>query len=367
MLASHTTTAVRPRSAKPGATLERTAAFEATSYFSDPTPLTPPNTQVAAGSTYVVEALNDDITVWSRTGDLVQSTDPNSLFGVPAGYRFGEPRLVYDVSSQRWFLSGWASDSADDSIVYVAVVGIIGPERALVGVSVRDHDRRRSTDQPKLGVSDDKVVLSWNDYTNGSTVSGQETWVCSSRICSPAASVRYFTFLPDPTRFDIVPVDAVDRHSTEYLGVQQHVRASTAGRGPGVHRRSRRSASSPSPASPPTTRSRGTSRPRDDPDLRCRLPAAQPNGGSIETERRPVAVGGVAERNAVGHRERRLHRRRGRRSRACASSRSTRTEHRPCRSTPTSRSPGADLYYPAVTLDRSGNPYVVATVSSASI
>jgi hypothetical protein len=364
VLSSHAATAVSPKSAVAGATLERTAAFEGTSYFSDPTPLTPPNTQVAVGSTYVVEALNDDIAVWSRTGDLVQSTDPNSFFAVPAGYRFAEPRLVYDVMSQRWFISGWASDSTNDSIVYVAVSAAADPT-ARWSVYRLASTTGTLTDQPKIGVSDDKLVVTWNDFANGSTFSGQETWVVQKSDLLAGGSIRYYTFLPDPSRFNIVPVITMTASATEFLAYNNTCGQST-GTGSG----------SCTAGSPTLGLVSLTGTPADstvawnesDPAMKPTAvppPAEQRTGGVLDTgdDRLETAVWQNGTLWATAND-------------ACDPGGATHSCLRLIEVTTGTATvvqdadlalAGNDLYYPAITLDRSGNPFVVASVSSSSL
>ena len=364
VLSSHAGTAVSPNSAKSGVTLERTAAFEATSYFSDPTPLTPPNTQVAVGSTYVVEALNDDITVWSRTGDLVQSTDPNAFFSVPAGYRFAEPRLVYDVSSGRWFISGWASDSANDSIVYVAVSESSDPT-ARWSVYRLATTTGTLTDQPKIGVSDDKLVITWNDFANGSTFSGQETWVVQKSDLLAGGSIRYYTFLPDVSRFNIVPVITMTASSTEFLAYNNTCGQST-GLGSGSCTAGTSSLGLVSLTGTPADSTVVWN--ESDPAMKPTAvppPAEQRNGGALDTgdDRLETAVwqngtlwataNDACVPGGVTH--------------SCLRVIEVATGTATVLQDADLALAGNDVYYPAITLDRTGNPFVVASVSSASL
>src|SRR5579864_8891923 len=53
----------------------------------------PPDTQVAAGPDTVVEAVNSNLTVWSKGGTLLASGDLNTFFALPAGLNFSDPRI----------------------------------------------------------------------------------------------------------------------------------------------------------------------------------------------------------------------------------------------------------------------------------
>ena len=87
----------------------------------------PPDTQLAAGTAYLVEADNNALSVWSKSGALVSSADLNVFFNVPAGYRVTDPRILFDAESGRWFLSMLAFTATNDSKVYLAVSATSDP------------------------------------------------------------------------------------------------------------------------------------------------------------------------------------------------------------------------------------------------
>ncbi len=176
---------------------------------------TPPDTQLAAGPTYLLEMDNSAGSVWTKAGGLVSYFDLNSFFLVPVGYFFSDPRVVYDAISGRWFASGLSFDSSNDSHVYVAVSQSSDPTNTWF---VYDFGMVAGIvqDQPMTGVNDDKVVLSWNDYTSTSFI-GQETWVLQKSDMLSGGSVNYQRFLPDTTRFRVVPSQSLSSTSTEWL------------------------------------------------------------------------------------------------------------------------------------------------------
>src|SRR2546429_263573 len=66
----------------------------------------PPDTQLAAGTTQLVEMDNSTMSVWSKSGTRLASADLNAFFAVPTGLSFTDPRVLYDAGSGRWFASG---------------------------------------------------------------------------------------------------------------------------------------------------------------------------------------------------------------------------------------------------------------------
>lgn len=214
-------TAVSPLQAEQGVT-----SFPVMSYeeqisqicgpFSCDQAVQPPDTQLAAGPTYLLETLNDSGSVWTKSGGLVTSFDLNTFFPVPFGYSFSDPRDLYDPLSGRWFVSGLSFDSANDSQVYVAVSATSDPTGSWYTYTVESNTAGVLYDQPKIGVSSDKVVISWNDYSGGS-FTGQETWVLQKSDLLAGGAYYYWYFGPDPNRFDVVPSESLTSTSTEYL------------------------------------------------------------------------------------------------------------------------------------------------------
>jgi Bacterial Ig-like domain (group 1) len=184
-------------------------------------PPEPPDTQLAAGPTYLVEADNSTLSIWTKSGSLVKSYDLNTFFPLPPGFEFSDPRILYDAESRRWFLSGLTFDRANlDSEVFIGVSVTSDPTGAWnnypLGVTAGVlHD------QPMTGISSDKVVISWNDFSGSSittaTFSGQETWVLQKSDLLAGAAVRNVGFGPDPMRARPVPSQSLTQTTTEWL------------------------------------------------------------------------------------------------------------------------------------------------------
>jgi hypothetical protein len=126
--------------------------------------VTPPDTQVAAGPSHLVEMVNSSGSVWDKSGTLLTLFDLNVFFAVPPGSSFSDPRILYDRDSQRWFASGVAFvPSTLASVVVIDVSTTSNPLDKWVQYSAAKSSNLH--DQPKIGVSADKVVLSWNDFS----------------------------------------------------------------------------------------------------------------------------------------------------------------------------------------------------------
>ncbi len=204
--------------------------------------VTPPDTQVAAGSNVLVEMINASLSFWSKSGRFQKAIDLNqgTFFPVPSGWVFSDPRVMFDAQSGRWFASGVAFDpSTYNSETVLAVSTTSDPTKTWYTYTVAPSNATGCAngtlgtlhDQPRLGVSDDKVVLAWDDYLAegldtilGCIVTqfqytGAETWVIdkgqlmSAQIRQPCC----VAFGPDLNRFAIIPAQSLSSTTTEYL------------------------------------------------------------------------------------------------------------------------------------------------------
>src|SRR5207302_7434727 len=120
----------------------------------------PPDTQIAVGPDTVVETVNTNMSVWSKSGTLLEIVDLNLFYAPPPGFSVTDARILYDPQSNRFIESALALDAADDSIVELAVSQSSDPTAPWTRWQVK-RTTHVVMDQPKVGTSDDKVTLSW--------------------------------------------------------------------------------------------------------------------------------------------------------------------------------------------------------------
>ena len=176
----------------------------------------PPDTQLAAGPGHLVETLNDTITVWSKTGVLLDEGDLNTFFPVPVGYRISDPRVLYDAPSGRWLVSSMSFDSASGGQVYVAMSATSDPTGVWAIYTIASNTSGLLYDQPKLGVSDDKIVVSWNTFVGASFTGSQTAVIEKSDLLVPTTARTVVTAL-DVTRFSPVPAQALTSTPVAYV------------------------------------------------------------------------------------------------------------------------------------------------------
>jgi hypothetical protein len=148
-----------------GATLNNTGCCE------------PPDTQIAASSTRVLEPVNLTAFVFNHGGSNLGSFDLVSFMGLNQPNNFGsDPKVVYDQASDRWFM-----------VLMVCQQAACGGNWTTMGVNLAVsqtndpfgswliyqniysgnpfNDQGNLQDQPKLGFSGDKVTISDNVYS----------------------------------------------------------------------------------------------------------------------------------------------------------------------------------------------------------
>jgi hypothetical protein len=180
--------------------------------------VTPPDTQIAAGPNSLLEMVNSSGSVWTKSGGLVKIFDLNKFFPVPAGYTFSDPRVLYDAISNRWFASGVAFVTPSFGSVLVFGVSDTTDPAGTWHVYSADNSSNVTHDQPKIGVSADKVAFSFNDFLNAALFQGASTWVFGkAAMLAGASSIPGEAVGPDSRRVSIVPAIELTSTSTEFM------------------------------------------------------------------------------------------------------------------------------------------------------
>ncbi len=196
--------------------------------------LTPPDPQLAVGPNHVLEMINVVGRVFDRNGSVVQTFSLASFFGVPAGYRDTDPKIIYDALSDRWFASYVSfidhASGSDEGLLHLAISQTDDPTGAWNVYDVTFVNV--FPDYAGLGLTDDKVTLSANvfDIDGPPGVSpgcspfsgycGEQTIVIEkSDVLAgvPAGSVGTFLFPRNSSRFTVRPAHSLSSVSDQYL------------------------------------------------------------------------------------------------------------------------------------------------------
>jgi len=191
-------------------------------WFGPSQAVAPPDPQIAVGDTQFMEMVNDSGSIWSKsTGALVSSA---SLYGFfsdpsrPSTAGITDPRVFYDSAIQRWFASALGFTNAGESWVYLMRSDTSDPAGTWWFYTV-SHRTTTIQDQPKFGVTSDKVIMTWNDFNTSNAFTGSETVAIqkSDLGTGNAATVRWLTNGVDPSRFNLIPVQGPTLTPTGYL------------------------------------------------------------------------------------------------------------------------------------------------------
>jgi hypothetical protein len=161
----------------------------------------PPDTQVAAGPSHILEAVNLEVRVWEKGTRLVLSNYTIcSLFGRSCS-SLSDPKVRFDPISQRWFVvvinykitGSWliavSTDSTPTTFVRYQVNSASGT----------------FPDFPGLGMSQDKVVLTGNAFRSGNKFSGAEFVVLNKAQLVAGTTVSGTFFGPLSNAYTIQP------------------------------------------------------------------------------------------------------------------------------------------------------------------
>lgn len=177
----------------------------------------PPDVQVAVGPNHVAEFVNIAGEIWTKSGTSLSTFSLYSFFTIGNTHGITDPKILYDSQSGRWFAS--ILDTSTDTIV-LAVSTTNDP--TVSGWHIYNMTfGSNCPDQPILGISDDKIVLSGNDFTNNcsptSSFVGAQYVVLNKAQAVAGTSVSSQYSTPDSSRFSIHPVQSLSSTSTLYM------------------------------------------------------------------------------------------------------------------------------------------------------
>lgn len=172
---------------------------------------TPPDVQVGVGPSHVVEEVNVDRKIWDKTGSPITTIALATFYGTADS--MSDPKVLYDSVSGRWFSS--MLDVSANSI-FVAVSSTNDPTGTWTVYNFAQGSGFLP-DQPILGVSSDKVVVSSNDF-QGNTFKGAQYWVLNkSEMLSGLMSIHSATTMLTTSEASVHPVRALSSVTTEYM------------------------------------------------------------------------------------------------------------------------------------------------------
>ena len=177
----------------------------------NPCGCSPPDTNDAVGPRHVFEVANTAGIIYLKNGTVARNTFAlSAFFGVSAS--LSDPQVLFDTMSQRWFAS---------------IIDVTN-NRLLVAISTSNDPTRIFNiysalpvsflpDQPYIGTSNDKFVISTNDFS-GSTFAGVQYWIVNkAQLVNGSSTAQFSTNTPDSSMFTLRPVRHLTTTTEFYL------------------------------------------------------------------------------------------------------------------------------------------------------
>src|SRR5690242_11024352 len=185
----------------------------------------PPDNNLGVGPAHLFQMVN----IVGRTSDKAGSTAStfalNSFFQLDFLYSESDPKVIYDAASGRWFAT--YLEFADffpffsDSSIMLAVSQSSDPTGGFCIYKLGNPTSEAFLqDFPQVGVSDDKVVVSYNGFDFPLTTEvflGAGYYVLNKADLTSCAPVRSTRFAPDPTFNTLEPVQNLSPGSDAFL------------------------------------------------------------------------------------------------------------------------------------------------------
>lgn len=173
----------------------------------------PPDVQVAAGPSHIVEMVNLEMAVYSKQGLTNKTLALSSFFKTASSDFISDPKVLYDQLSTRWFAS--ILDVTTGS-VRAAVSSTSDPTG---NWTIYNLASSACPDQPTIGLSNDKFVASANDFTNqcNGGFAGAQYWVLNKSQMLTGSPVSFSSIGPNNGLLSAHPAQSLGSTTTQYL------------------------------------------------------------------------------------------------------------------------------------------------------
>ncbi len=181
----------------------------------NPCGCSPSDANVGVGTNHVFEMVNLAGIIYHKDGTLARGTFAlSNFFGLPTS-SMSDPEILYDAGSGRWFAS--VMDMPNGRVRFaVSTSGDPTGTWKLYSTPASSN----LPDQPFIGVSDDKFVISANDFAGGSTFIGAQYWIINkAKLVAAARKIPYYTNNPNPTFASVHPAQHLGSSSGQFYMV----------------------------------------------------------------------------------------------------------------------------------------------------
>ena len=184
----------------------------------------PPDPDIAAGPSDLLETVESTLSVFNRSGAILGSIDLNVFMNIPSGYTSSGPRVIYDAGSQRFWLTVGEvpislSCSATAEPVLVAVSASSNPF-PFTGWTIYTLPFATTGallgDEPGLGVSSNTVAVAFDDINCNAQFIGSEVDILQKTDYEHGSGSRSDAVFTD-SAFAPQPVQSFGATQTQYV------------------------------------------------------------------------------------------------------------------------------------------------------
>jgi hypothetical protein len=175
----------------------------------------PPDASVGVGPNHVFEMVNLAGIIYYKNGKVAKKTFALSkFFGLPTS-SMSDPQILFDKGSGRWFAS--ILDMSSNSVRFA-----VSKSNDPTGTWLLYFAPYNSylPDQPFIGASDDKFVISANDFVPSGEwpYAGVQYWIVNKTdLINAASTIHGATNSPDPTMFSLRPAQHLTSTPVFYM------------------------------------------------------------------------------------------------------------------------------------------------------
>ncbi len=170
----------------------------------------PPDVQIAAGPNHFFEMVNSQGKIWTKDGTPVTDFSLASFFAFIEEDPF-DPKIFFDTQSDRWF----AAVTTFSNNVRIAVSATNDPTGNWFIYNISYGEV--FPDQPRIGASNDKFVVSTNDFDDIGFIGAHFFVLDKNQMITGLTITNVSEFGPFPTRFSIKPVQSLGSTSPLYM------------------------------------------------------------------------------------------------------------------------------------------------------
>jgi hypothetical protein len=182
--------------------------------------VTPPDTQGTVGPNHLMVTLNNNVTIESRTGAVLQSVPIagfwSSLGNINEAF---DPRVLYDAYANRWIFSAGANAATSSSYILIGTSATSDPTGGWFLYKVKVGASGNSwADYPTLGFNGDWIVVQANVFTVSSSSFIASHIYAFNKADLYAGGAGQYTMFSDSSGFSDYPAVTHDNTlATEYL------------------------------------------------------------------------------------------------------------------------------------------------------